>query len=102
MLDTSDFDTFIEQVKEILGEGNYGEYNRSDILLDYFDENPRVEVMQQEGGGEGGAENCFTVLHVDDDYYKVFYNYYSHEGFCFDYAEVHLVSPKEKTITVYE
>lgn len=102
MLDTSDFDTFIEQVKEILAEGTVFSMCLSDILLDYFDENPRVEVMQQEGGGEGGAENCFTVLRVDDNYYKVFYNYYSHEGFCYDYAEVRLVSPKEKTITVYE
>ena len=61
-----------------------------------------VEFIEQKGGHEGGSEYCYSVFKIDGTYYKVEYSYYSHNGFETDYAEVSIVYPKEKTITVYE
>lgn len=78
------------------------EWKDIDILLGFIPKTSRVEFIEQEGGGEGGSENCYSVIRVDGTFYKVLYNYYSHYGFNTDYAEVRVVQPKEKLITVYE
>lgn len=61
-----------------------------------------VENVEQEGGGEGGGEYCYTVLKLGDKFYKVEYNYYSHQGYDTDRAALYEVTPKQQTITVYE
>ncbi len=61
-----------------------------------------VQFIEQDGGGEGGAEGCISVIKVEGVFYQVFYTYYSHQGFSFDGASLRVVHPVEKTITVYE
>ena len=70
--------------------------------MDYIKGFPDFEFIEQEGGGEGGAEYCYTVFKWKGTFYKVTYNYYSHHGFDFDCSEIYRVTPKEKTVTVYE
>lgn len=60
------------------------------------------ELLEQEGGGEGGSEWCYSVFKLGGKIYKINYNYYSHQGFDFDYAEVKEVKPVKKTVVVYE
>lgn len=60
------------------------------------------EVLQQEGGGEGGAENCTTVFTFKGTTYRVNYKYYSYDGFNFYNDDLREVKPVTKTITVYE
>lgn len=62
------------------------------------------EHLQQEGGGEGGSEYCYGVFRLGDTIYRAEYNYYSHQGHDYDYIldTLKVVTPKQKTITVYE
>jgi len=60
------------------------------------------ENIEQEGGGEGGGEYCFFVFKWKDVYYKLEYSYRSYDGYDFDDAEMYIVTPTEKTVTVYE
>lgn len=61
-----------------------------------------LKWIEQDGGGEGGAESCYTVFKWKDNFYKITYNYYSFHGYDFDYSEIYRVTPVEKTVTVYE
>ena len=79
----------------------WGEPDIEEIILEGCEEAGIVQVSQ-EGGGEGGAEDCVSVLLIAGQHYAVHYSYYSHYGFDFDYVDVRMVSPKQKTITVYE
>jgi len=63
---------------------------------------PGFKFLEQHGGGEGGAEDCYSVFQYKDKYYKVFYSYYSYHGYSVDRYEVCEVKPVEKLITVYE
>jgi hypothetical protein len=86
---------------ESLYEERGGDYFE-DFLLDGCGEIKGFEFIEQDGGGEGGAEDCYSIVKVDGVFYKVTYAYYSHHGFETDYAGVFKVTPREKTITVYE
>jgi hypothetical protein len=57
-----------------------------------------------EGGGEGEGEYCYGVIKIDNTYLKAEWSYYSHEGCDYDYIinTLKVVTPKTKTITVYE
>jgi hypothetical protein len=59
--------------------------------------------LQQEGGGEGGSEDCFGVFSLNGIIYKAEYSYFSYNGH--DYEDIlstlKVVEAKEKTITVY-
>lgn len=59
--------------------------------------------IEQEGGGEGGAEYCYGVFQLGEKFYKAEYSYYSHQGYEYDYIVNTLteVRPQEKLITVY-
>lgn len=61
-----------------------------------------LELIEKDGGGEGGAEDCYSVVKLNGVFYCIYYNYYSHHGFDFDYASIQVVRPVEKVITVYE
>lgn len=60
--------------------------------------------LQQEGGGEGGAEYCFGIFKLNGKIYRAEYSYYSHHGHEYDdiINTVREVKPVQKTITVYE
>jgi hypothetical protein len=62
------------------------------------------EHLEQEGGGEGGAEYCYGVFRLGDKIYRASYSYYSHNGHEWDGITSTLkeVKPVEKTITVYQ
>lgn len=100
----------IAEVKEKLEEiflvraGSYFEF--VDFLLGDYDEKEakkgNVRHIEQDGGGEGGSEDCYTVFSIGDITYKVTYNYYSHHGFETDYAQAYIVTPVQRTITAYE
>lgn len=61
-------------------------------------------------GGEGQGDSAHAVIFWQDKtkgetegtYYKFEYSYYSHEGYNFDYMHTYKVSPRSKTITVYD
>lgn len=98
-----DIDTFKEMVEGVVckdGEPKYGFYF-DEILMEGAEEQG-IDLIEQEGGGEGGSEYCYSVLKIDGVFYKVTYSYYSHHGFDTQYAEVWIVTPKEKTVTVFE
>jgi hypothetical protein len=60
--------------------------------------------VESEGGGEGEGEYCYGVIKVGEEYYKADWSYYSYDGCEYDGIEstVRVVTPKEKTIVVYE
>lgn len=61
-----------------------------------------VHCIEQRGGGEGGGEQCHSILQFGEDIFlKISYGYYSHDGFDFDYATLGWVSRSEKTVYVY-
>lgn len=72
-----------------------------EIILEGCEE-AGIVLVNQKGGGEGGAEDCVSVLLIKGQHYAVYYSYYSHYGHDFNYVDVRKVSPKQKTITVYE
>ena len=94
-----------EKLEEIfLADDSYFEF--VDFLLGDFDEVAAnvggVVHLEQDGGGEGGSEDCYTVFSIGDITYKVTYNYYSHLGFETGYAQAYIVTPVQRTITAYE
>ena len=60
--------------------------------------------LDQEGGGEGGAEDCYGVFRLGDRIFKAHYSYQSYNGHDYDDIQetVREVKPVEKTVTVYE
>lgn len=56
------------------------------------------DVMEHEGGGEGGSEQVTTVIKIIDGehagrFYRFNFGYYSHGGYDFDNVEIFLVEP---------
>jgi hypothetical protein len=62
------------------------------------------EHIVQDGGGEGGAEDCHGVFKLKGKIYMAEYRYYSHEGHEYESITdtVREVKPVTKTVTVYE
>lgn len=62
------------------------------------------EHIEQDGGGEGGGEYCYGVFKLNGVIYKAEYSYYSYEGHDIDgiVSTLRVVTPVEKTVTVYE
>lgn len=68
----------------------------------YLRENKIFEISQQEGGGEGGGEECYTVMKVGDRYFLFEYTYYSHHGFdIFESSKVVEVKPRQVEVTKF-
>lgn len=61
-----------------------------------------MKHIEQEGGGEGGSEYCYTVIQVGEKFYKIEYSYYSYNGYDYDYADVLEVVPTQRMVTFYE
>ena len=62
------------------------------------------EHIDQDGGGEGGSEDCYGVFKLGGKIYKAEYSYYSYSGHEYYGISDTLVEvePKTKTITVFE
>ena len=101
----TDLNTFLDSLTMPEGPRSI---DPTDFLLEGGDdvewEGKKIEMIEQDGGGEGGAEDCYSVFSVNDGemYLKATYSYYSYEGFNTEYGEVRQVTPRQKTITVYE
>ena len=77
-------------------------YFRENIIENWFLPSD-FKYLAQEGGGEGGAEDCFCVFSWKGQCYRVDYNYYSYHGYDnLEMSQIYKVEPKEKTIFVYE
>jgi hypothetical protein len=85
-----------------------GLVHNSDFDIDDFLDGWRivdgVEFIDREDGGEGGAENCFSIFKFNGRYFMISYFYYSSMGYYTHSWEdkVTVVEPKERMITVYE
>jgi len=91
------------QLEEIFAESDYDFL--SFLLGDYDEEAAfaaKLEHHEQDGGGEGGSEYCYTVFSIGDVYYKIAYSYYSHHGYETDYATAYEVTPVQRMTTYYE
>lgn len=86
----------LEELYEELG----GEYFE-DLIRGYDGENI-FEHIENDGGGKGGSEDCYSVIKYKGEFFKITFNYYSHQGYYFDNAEAFRVKPVEKLVTVYE
>ncbi len=42
-----------------------------------------ITLIEQDGGGEGGSEYCYSVLKIGEKFFKFGYSYQSHAGFSF-------------------
>jgi hypothetical protein len=62
------------------------------------------EHLEQDGGGEGNGEYCYGVFQLGDTIYRAEYSYASYAGYDYDdiISTLKVVTPKKKTITVYE
>lgn len=62
------------------------------------------EHIVSEGGGEGEGEYCYGVIKIGDTYLKAEWSYYSYDGCEYDdiFNTLKVVTPRQKTITVYE
>jgi hypothetical protein len=61
-----------------------------------------LRLMEYDGGGEGGSEDCYSIIKVGQRYFRCNYEYYSYEGF--DYgngSEVYEVAPKTIEVVQY-
>ena len=58
--------------------------------------------IEQDGGGEGGGEYCYTVVKLRDKFLKIEYSYYSYNGYETEDAEVYEVEATQRLVTFYE
>lgn len=89
-------------VSEFVSYGGSSEQYRKN--KEAFVEETGYEHLDQDGGGEGGAEYCYGVFKLQGKIYRAEYAYYSHQGHEYDCIAETLreVKPVQKTITVYE
>lgn len=59
--------------------------------------------VEQDGGGEGGTEYCYTIFKMGNKLWRIEYRYYSYDGFNLDYAigTITEVEPKPVQRTEY-
>lgn len=93
-----DFGTDPDEFVYNLCEGDvYGETKDKLSAYDY-------KHIEQDGGGEGGSEDCYGIFEFDGRIYRAHYSYYSYHGH--EYGGIlntlREVKPVEKTVTVYE
>jgi hypothetical protein len=95
-----------DKLEEIFEDEDGSYYEFVDFLNGDYDEDAAANAglvwIEQDGGGEGGAEDCHTVFSIGDVTYKITYNYYSHYGFDTAHAQAYIVTPVQRVITAYE
>jgi hypothetical protein len=95
-----------EKLEEIFLADEDAYYEFVDFLNGDYDEDAAKKAglvwIEQDGGGEGGAEDCHTVFSIGDVTYKITYNYYSHYGFDTKHAQAYIVTPVQHLVTLYE
>lgn len=69
-------------------------------------EGVKFEFVETEGGGEGGSEDVRTVLKMtfpdgEIGFMQIRYNYYSYEGFTFDWSWFRAAEPEERVVIFY-
>ena len=78
----------------------------SDNFIELPDKNIVIDIVDIEGGREGGGEYYHMVIRVTENGDKSLWMipgyYMSHEGTTKEFSNVFAVAPVEKTITVYE
>lgn len=96
-LGTGDFASIFDTVEDLPW---HERASKGREILDSFDYNH----IQEEGGGAGGAEDCFGVFSLRGVMYKVHWTYCSYGGNdTYGISDsISIVQKKEKTITVYE
>lgn len=96
------------KVTEILFTEGYepSKWGSGNVFHDFLEGDIRVDSNRLKfhflTGGEAEGEYADSVFTIDGVYYKAVFRYFSHHGFDFSYLEVYEVTPKEKTITVYD
>jgi len=98
-------DKIRESFDEVVGESFLETISHDEFWGDeakQWAKDNKYELIEQEGGGEGGSEWCHSVFKFGDTVYKINYGYRSHYGYDFQGAEIREVKPVQKTITVYE
>lgn len=80
------------------------DYSKREGVCDSLEEKYGYKHVVQEGGGEGGAEDCYGVFKLGGKTYKAEYSYYSYHGGAYDniLKTLREVKPVEKTVIVYE
>lgn len=81
-----------------------GSHSECCVYIDRLMSKAGYVHLEQDGGGEGGSEYCYGVFKLGDLIYKTEYSYYSYNGHEIDgiVESLRVVTPVEKTITVYE
>lgn len=114
VLDYSDLDDLLVALAdgddiEVSNELNYSDgrdayWAKQKENYNNFVETYGYSHLMQDGGGEGGAEYCEGVFKLKGVMYKVEWAYYSYNGYETGGATntLRIVTPVEKTITVYE
>lgn len=69
--------------------------------------NIELKQIEQEGGGEGGSEDCHLTFSMKETnspikYYTLYYSYQSYDGHNFEYATLNEVTPVDRVKTYYE
>ena len=74
--------------------------NPSNAIKDFLKN--EIQIVKDEGGGEGGGEYCFQVIHFKskDVYLGINGTYYSYDGHYWP-DPYYQVFPKEVTVTEY-
>lgn len=93
----------IEKFKEIVDVEEFAYYTKNDEVTDKAGIGEFDQVAQY--GGEGQGDTWWSVKYFKDHdvYLKVVGYYASHNGTDFEgWESVSIVTPKEKTVTVYE
>ncbi|AUR85797.1 hypothetical protein NVP1081O_062 [Vibrio phage 1.081.O._10N.286.52.C2] len=70
------------------------------LLGGYDDAENGARLVEQDGGGEGGSEYCYSIVELNGKYYRCEYSYYSHMGYD-NYDSFEEVWPVEVTVTQY-
>lgn len=72
-------------------------------FLTKLKESINFEMMESKGGGEGEGEYCYSVIKINDKFFKAEWSYYSYNGCDYDDIEatVKEVTPKEELVIVY-
>jgi hypothetical protein len=95
------FSNYIEEIIDGLPDDKRNSIDSKEFK-NYLRKNKIFEISEQEGGGEGGAEECHAIMKVGDRYFLFEYAYYSHHGYdIFESNKVIEVKPRQVEVTKF-